>query len=96
MVDDFNREVLAIGIDMNIRAPRVVRVLDRIVANHGYPLRMRMDNGSGLVSLTLAQWGEEHGVILEFIRPGKPTDNPFIESINGSLRDECLNIHWFL
>lgn len=55
-----------------------------------------MDNGSGLVSLTLAQWGEEHGVILEFIRPGKPTDNPFIESINGSLRDECLNIHWFL
>lgn len=95
-MDDFNREVLAIGIDMNIRAPRVVRVLDRIVANHGYPLRMRMDNGSGLVSLTLAQWGEEHGVILEFIRPGKPTDNPFIESINGSLRDECLNIHWFL
>ena len=57
---------------------------------------MRMDNGPELVSLALAQWVEEHGALLEFIKPGKPTDNPFIESSYGSLRDECLNIHWFL
>lgn len=75
MVDDFNREALANKIDLNIPALRVVRVLDRIVANRGYPLKMRMDNGPELVSLTLAQWAEEHGVMLEFIRPGKPTQN---------------------
>ncbi len=59
VVDDFNREALAIEIDLNIPAQRVVRVLDRIVANRGYPLKIRMDNGPELVSLTLAQWAEE-------------------------------------
>ncbi len=82
VVDDFNREALAIEIDLNIPAQRVVRVLDRIVANRGYPLKMRMDNGPELISLTLAQWAEEHGVMLEFIRPGKPTQNAFIERFN--------------
>ncbi|GAB79876.1 hypothetical protein EB105725_03_01880 [Shimwellia blattae DSM 4481 = NBRC 105725] len=73
MVDDFNREALAIEIDLNIPAQRVVRVLDRI----GYPLKLRMDNGPELVSVTLAQWAEEHHVELEFVRPGKPTENAF-------------------
>ncbi len=79
MVDDYNREALVIEIDLNIPVQRVVRVLDRIVANRVYPLKMRMDNGPELISLTLAQWAEEHGVMLEFIRPGKPTQNAFIE-----------------
>ncbi len=70
VVDDFNREALAIEIDLNIPAQRVVRVLDRIVANRGYPLKLRMDNSPELISLTLAQWAEEHGVVLEFIKPG--------------------------
>ncbi|CAI1560213.1 DDE-type integrase/transposase/recombinase [Serratia marcescens] len=70
VVDDFNCEVLAIEIDLNIPAQRVIRVLDRIVANLGYPLKMRMDNGPELVSLALAQWAEDHGVQLEFIKPG--------------------------
>ena len=61
VVDDFNREALAIEIDLNIPAQRVIRVLDRIVANRGYPLKMRMDNGPELVSLALAQWAEDHG-----------------------------------
>ena len=82
VVDGYNREALAIEIDLNIPAQRVVRVLGRIVANRGYPLKMRMDNGPELVSLTLAQWAEEHGVMLEFIRPGKPTQNAFIERFN--------------
>lgn len=82
VVDDYNREALASEIDLNIPAQRVVRVLARIVANRGYPLKMRMDNGPELVSLTLAQWAEEHGVMLEFIRPGKPTQNAFIERFN--------------
>lgn len=64
VVDDFNREALAIEIDLNIPAQRMVRVLDRIVANRGYPLKMRMDNGPELISLALAQWAEDHVVML--------------------------------
>lgn len=95
VVDDFNREVLAIEIDLNIPAQRVVRVLDRIVANRGYPLKMRMDNGPELVSLTLAQWAEEHRVALEFIKPGKPTQNAFIERFNRTYRTEILDFYLF-
>jgi putative transposase len=79
VVDDFNREALAIESDLNIPAQPVVRVLDMIVANRGYPLKMRMDNGPELVSL--AQWADEHGVMLDFIRPGKPTQNAFIADV---------------
>ena len=70
MVDDFNREALVIGIDLYIPAQRVVRMLDRIVVNRGYPLKMRMDNGPELASLTLAHCAEEHGVMLKFMRSG--------------------------
>ena len=95
VVDDFNREALKIEIDLNIPAQRVVRVLDRIVANRGYPLKMRMDNGPELVSVALAQWAEEHGVMLEFIKPGKPTQNAFIERFNRTYRTEVLDFYLF-
>ncbi|EKN3608793.1 IS3 family transposase [Yersinia enterocolitica] len=95
VVDDFNREALAIEIDLNIPAQRVVRVLDKIVANRGYPLKMRMDNGPELISLALAQWAEEHGVMLEFIKPGKPTQNAFIERFNRTYRTEILDFYLF-
>jgi len=58
--------------------------------------RIQVDNGSEFISKALDQWAYGHGVTLVFSRPGKPTDNPYIESFNGSLRDECLNLHWFL
>lgn len=77
--DDFNREVLAIEIDLNILAQQVVQMLERNVARREYPLKMRMDNGPELVSLCLAQWAEDHDFILEFIKPDKPTQNAFIE-----------------
>jgi putative transposase len=54
------------------------------------------DNGSEFISKALDSWAYENQVVLDFSRPGKPTDNPFIESFNGSFRDECLNSHWFL
>ncbi|EMX8464247.1 IS3 family transposase [Serratia marcescens] len=97
VVDDFNREALAIEIDLSIPAQRVVRVLDRIVANRGYPRKMRMDNGPELVSLALAlaQWAEEHGVLLEFIKPGQPTQNAFIERFNRTYRTEILDFYLF-
>ncbi|MFB9086905.1 integrase core domain-containing protein [Erwinia tracheiphila] len=91
----FNREALAIEIDLNIPAQRVVRVPDRIVAQRGYPLKMRMDKGPELISLALAQWAEDHGVMLEFIRPGKPTQNGFIERFNRTYRTEILDFYLF-
>lgn len=91
VVDDFNCEALAIEINLNIPAQRVVRVLDRIVPNHGYPLKTRMDNGPELLSLALAQCAEEHGVLLEFFNPGKPTQNAFIERFNRTYRTEILD-----
>ena len=75
VVDDFNREALSIEIALNLPALRVVRVLDRIAANRCYPVMLRMDNGP----LALAEWAEKHAVKLEFIQPGKPTQNAFIE-----------------
>ncbi|UJD95201.1 IS3 family transposase [Lelliottia amnigena] len=95
VVDDFNREAIAIEIDLNIPAQRVIRVLDRIVANRGYPLQLRMDNGPEFISLALAQWAEDHGVRLEFIRPGKPTQNAFIERFNRTYRTEILDFYLF-
>ncbi|HBR2128820.1 IS3 family transposase [Klebsiella variicola] len=95
VVDDFNREALAIEINRNIPAQRIIRVLDRIVANRVYPLKMRMDDGPELVSRALAQWAEEHGVQLEFIKPGKPTQNAFIERFNRTYRTEILDFYLF-
>ncbi len=95
MVDGFNHAALAIEIDLNIPALRVIRVLDRIVANRGYPLKMRMDNGPELVSLALVQWAEEHGVMLEFIKPGKPTQNAFIERFNQTSQTEIPDFYLF-
>ena len=61
----------------------------------GYPEKLRCDNGPELVSIALAGWAEDHGVHLDFIEPGKPTQNALIESFNGKFRDYCLNLHWF-
>ena len=82
VVDDFNREALAIEIDLNIPAQQLEWVLNRIVANRGFPLKRRMDNGPKLISLALALRAEAHDVMLEFIKPGKPTQNVFIERFN--------------
>ena len=82
VVDDFNREALSIEIDLNLPAPRGVRVFDRLAANRGYPAMLRMDNGPEFISLALAEWAEKHAVKLEFIQPGKPTQNAFIERFN--------------
>ncbi|WP_370609737.1 IS3 family transposase [Citrobacter portucalensis] len=95
VVDDFNREALSIEIDLNLPALRVVRVLDRIAANRGYPVMLRMDNGPEFISLVLAEWAEQHAVKLEFIQPGKPTQNAFIERFNRTYRTEILDFYLF-
>ena len=82
MVDDFNREVLGIEVDLNLPSKRVVRTLERIAEWRGYPAQIRMDNGPEFTALALSEWAEEHGVQLEFIKPGKPTQNGYVERFN--------------
>ncbi len=71
VVDDFNREVLAIEVDLNLPTPRVIRVLERIIAWRCMPGKLRMDNGPEFISTALCDWAENNKVELEFIRPGK-------------------------
>ena len=95
LVDDFNREVLAIEVDLNLPALRVIRVLERVIAWRGYPGKLRMDNGPEFISAALAEWAEEHGIKLEFIKPGKPTQNSYVERFNRTYREEVLNMYLF-
>jgi putative transposase len=94
-VDIFTRESPAIEVARSMPAIRVVQVLDRLKAERGVPEAIVLDNGPEMISLALDQWAYENGVKLHFIDPGKPTQNAFVESFNGTFRDECLNMHWF-
>lgn len=93
VVDDFNREALAIEVDLNLPAERIIRVLERVAAWRGYPQKMRLDNGPELNSVSLAEWAEQHGIILDFISPGKPMQNGFIERFNRSYREAVLDMY---
>ena len=95
VVDDFNREALAIEIDLSLPAPRVIRVLERVSLFRGYPEKLRVDNGPEFISLALADWAEENNVMLDFIQPGKPTQNSYIERCNRTYRDELLDLYLF-
>lgn len=96
IVDNFTKQSLAIKVGQQLNGEDVVAALDQLRHEVGLPQRIQADNGSEFISLVMDRWAYDHGVTMDFSRPGKPTDNPFIESFNGSLRDECLNIHWFL
>ena len=95
VLDEYSRECLAIEVDTSLTGARVARVLGRIVQQRGSPEEILIDNGPEFTSRALDAWAYEVGVELRFIRPGKPVGNAFIESFNGSFRDECLNQHWF-
>jgi putative transposase len=96
VVDNHSPECLAIEPGQSLSGGDVVEVMDRLVAERGAPERIWCDNGSEFVSKTLDRWAYEHGVTMDFSKPGKPMDNGLVESFNGSLRDECLNVNWFL
>ena len=74
----------------------MVETLERVTRFHGKPRTIRVDNGPEFICKTLDMWAYLNGVTLDFSRPGKPTDNAFIDSFNGSFRSECLNASWFL
>ena len=97
IVDNYSRKCHAIEIGQSLKGMDVVSVMNQIKASNGFlPERIQVDNGSEFISKDFDKWAYENHVILDYSRPGKPTDNPFIESFNGSLRDECLNTNWFL
>lgn len=96
VVDTFSRFSPVIDPRFSYRAENVVARLDEACAKTGYPKAIRVDQGSEFVSRDLDLWAYQRGVTLDFSRPGKPTDNAFIEAFNGRLRAECLNAHWFL
>jgi putative transposase len=95
IVDNFSRECLGIKADQSIGGRHVAGLLERICFARGFPKTIRVDNGPEFISKVLDQWAYENSVTLDFSRPGKPTDNAFVESFNGSFRDECLNVNWF-
>ncbi|WP_257003518.1 integrase core domain-containing protein, partial [Xanthomonas vasicola] len=95
VIDDFSREALAIEVDLNLPAARVIRTLERIAAWRGYPGKLRLDNGPEFVALALAEWAERKGIALDFIEPGRPMQNGFIERFNGSYRRGVLDMHLF-
>lgn len=96
VVDTFSRFSPIIDPRFSYRAEDVVRTLDHTCAAVGYPKAIRVDQGSEFVSRDLDLWAYTNKVTLDFSRPGKPTDNAFIEAFNGRLRAECLNAHWFM
>jgi len=97
VVDNYSRKCLAIKAGKSLKGSDVVKVMEIITfEQRSLPKRIKVDNGSEFISKVLDKWAYDNNVELDFSRPGKPTDNPFIESFNGSFRDECLNVNWFL
>jgi putative transposase len=95
IIDDFNRQVLAVEADTSLPALRVIRTLERLKDTQGVPEMIRVDNGPEFISRSLDDWCKSNKVTLAFIQPGKPTQNAFIERFNGSLRKDLLNAYVF-
>ena len=95
VIDDYNREILAIEVDTSLPALRVIRVLERIKSVRPLPKMIRVDNGPEFVSCKLDQWCKDNGITLAYIQPGKPTQNAYVERFNGSMRRELLSAYVF-
>ena len=96
IVDDFNRECLRIEVDTSLSGHRVARVLNQLAETRGLPKYIVVDNGTEFTSRAMLEWENDNSTHLAFIDPGKPTQNAFVESFNGRLRDECLNENYFI
>ena len=96
IVDTFSRFSPALEPRFTFRAADVVEILERVSRQVGLPATIRVDQGTEFVSRDLDLWAYQRGVTLDFSRPGKPTDNAFIEAFNSRFRAECLNAHWFM
>lgn len=95
IVDDFSREMVGQLISVSISGQQVARFLTQLCEERSHPQKIVCDNGTEFTSKALFFGSKEHDVELGFIQPGKPTQNAFVESLNGKFRNECLNRHWF-
>lgn len=95
IIDDFSREVVGQLTDFSISGLQVTRFLTQLGEERGLPIQIVCDNGSEFTSKAMYFWSKENRVKQGFIQPGKPTQNAFVESLNGKFRNECLNQHWF-
>ena len=95
VVDQFTRECLLLHADAALSGEKVAAALDIVIAGRGAPQSITVDNGTEFASRAMDLWAYQNGVHLDFIRPGRPVENGYIESFNGRLRDECLNVEVF-
>ena len=95
VVDQFTRECVLLLADSSLTGHKVALALSQAVVERGAPQSITVDNGTEFVSKAMDVWAYQHGVQLDFIRPGRPVENSYIESFNGRLRDECLNVEVF-
>jgi putative transposase len=95
VIDQFTRECLLLLVDRALSGEKVAVALEHVVSQRGVPMSITVDNGSEFASRAMDAWAYGHGICLDFIRPGKPVENGYIESFNGRLRDECLNVSLF-
>ena len=95
VVDDFNREVLHIEIDTSITSLRLVRIFDRLRTEHGLPQVLRTDNGPEFLGEVFTNWAKQAGMAIQYIQPGKPNQNAFVERLNRTYREELLDQHLF-
>ena len=91
VIDDHSKQCLLALVDTSISGHRVARELGRLVDLQGKPKCIVADNGTEFTSMAMFDWSKRSGVDINFIRPGKPNENAFVESFNGRMRDECLN-----
>ncbi len=94
-VDHFSRQSVCIKIGQSLTSKDITPALDRAISQFGQPETITLDNGTEFTSKHFDWWAYHRGIKLDFIPPGRPVENAFIESFNGKLRDECLNVHWF-
>ena len=97
VVDNFSKKCLGLLVGKSLKGSDVAAELQQIcLIENCNPERIQCDNGSEFISKDVDKWAYENGIVLDFSRPGKPTDNPYVESFNGKFRDECLSVNWFL
>ena len=96
VIDDYTRECIAIETDSSLPGKRVVRVLSRLIDLRGKPETITCDNGPEFISKAVNEWAYKNNINIDYINPGKPNENCFVESFNDKFRNECLNEHWFL
>lgn len=95
IIDDYNREALEIEPYFSITATRVISILERLIMENRKPKRIRVDNGPEFISEALRQWCEDNDIDLQFIQPGRPMQNGFIERFNRSFRQDVLDANLF-